>query len=94
MRHFFLFQLENCGQPGIITKDLSLVIYGRDARTAPRTLKQLFSSSYKNSEANRLTGVYELALKRANEAGSPGSCLFACFIFDLDPFPPSTSFFW
>ncbi|KAI5748989.1 hypothetical protein M8J76_003834 [Diaphorina citri] len=65
-------ELENCGQPGIITKDLSLVIYGRDARTAPRTLKHLFSSSYKNNEANRLTGVYEMALKRANEAGSPG----------------------
>uniref|UniRef100_A0A8D9ETD0 Kinesin-like protein unc-104 n=1 Tax=Cacopsylla melanoneura TaxID=428564 RepID=A0A8D9ETD0_9HEMI len=62
-------ELENCGQPGIITKDLSLVIYGRDARTAPRTLKHLFTGSYKNNEANRLTGVYEMALKRANEAG-------------------------
>lgn len=65
-------ELENCAQPAVITKDLCLVIYGRDARTAPRSLKALFSGSYKNSEANRITGVYELALKRAAESGSPG----------------------
>nr|XP_022900309.1 kinesin-like protein unc-104 isoform X2 [Onthophagus taurus] len=62
-------ELENCGRPAIITKDLSMVIYGRDARTAPRSLKHLFSGNYKNAEANRLSGVYELLLRRANEAG-------------------------
>ncbi|CAH1116318.1 unnamed protein product [Phaedon cochleariae] len=65
-------ELENCGRPAIITKDLSMVIYGRDARTGPRSLKHLFSGSYRNQEANRLSGVYELLLRRASEAGSPG----------------------
>ncbi|XP_073978084.1 kinesin family member unc-104 isoform X4 [Rhodnius prolixus] len=65
-------EMENCGRPAIITKDLSMVIYGRDARTGPRSLKHLFSGSYRNAEANRLSGVYELVLKRASEAGSPG----------------------
>ncbi|XP_066994575.1 kinesin-like protein unc-104 [Anabrus simplex] len=65
-------ELENCGRPAIITKDLSMIIYGRDARTGPRSLKGLFSGSYRNAEANRLSGVYELVLKRASEAGSPG----------------------
>ncbi|CAG9832571.1 unnamed protein product [Diabrotica balteata] len=69
---FLLHQLENCGRPAIITKDLSMVIYGRDARTGPRSLKHLFSGSYRNTEANRLSGVYELLLRRASEAGSPG----------------------
>uniref|UniRef100_A0A146LD53 Kinesin-like protein unc-104 n=1 Tax=Lygus hesperus TaxID=30085 RepID=A0A146LD53_LYGHE len=65
-------ELENCGRLAIVTKDLSMVIYGRDARTAPRSLKHLFTGSYRNAEANRLSGVYELVLKRASEAGSPG----------------------
>ncbi|KAL3272424.1 hypothetical protein HHI36_013906 [Cryptolaemus montrouzieri] len=62
-------ELENCGRPAIITKDLSMVMYGRDARTGPRSLKHLFSGSYRNAEANRLSGVYELLLRRASEAG-------------------------
>ncbi|XP_024082076.1 kinesin-like protein unc-104 isoform X9 [Cimex lectularius] len=65
-------ELENCGRPAIITKDLSLVIYGRDARTGPRSLRHLFTGTYRNAEANRLSGIYELVLKRASEAGSPG----------------------
>lgn len=68
----FVFQLENCARPAIVTKDLSMVIYGRDARTGPRSLKHLFSGQYRNPEANRLSGVYELSLRRASEAGSPG----------------------
>ena len=78
--HFF--QLENCARPAIITKDLSMIIYGRDARTGPRSLKHLFSGQYRNPEANRLSGVYELSLRRASEAGSPGrtfyGSLFEC----------------
>ncbi|CAG9774040.1 unnamed protein product [Ceutorhynchus assimilis] len=62
-------ELENCARPAIITKDLSMVMYGRDARTGPRSLKHLFSGSYRNAEANRLSGVYELLLRRASEAG-------------------------
>ncbi|XP_060522823.1 kinesin-like protein unc-104 isoform X4 [Cylas formicarius] len=62
-------ELENCGRPAIITKDLSMIIYGRDARTGPRSLRHLFSGNYKNAEANRLSGVYELLLRRASEAG-------------------------
>ncbi|XP_067626488.1 kinesin-like protein unc-104 isoform X6 [Eurosta solidaginis] len=65
-------ELDNCARPAIITKDLSMVIYGRDARTGPRSLKHLFSGQYRNPEANRLSGVYELSLRRASEAGSPG----------------------
>lgn len=63
---------ENCARPAIITKDLSMVICGRDARTGPRSLKHFFSGHYRNPEANRLSGVYELSLRRASEAGSPG----------------------
>ncbi|XP_076053656.1 kinesin family member unc-104 isoform X4 [Oratosquilla oratoria] len=65
-------ELENCAQPAIITKDLCMVVYGRDSRTIPRSLRHLFSGSYKNAEANRISGVYETVLKRAAEAGSPG----------------------
>uniref|UniRef100_A0A1I8MI85 Kinesin-like protein unc-104 n=1 Tax=Musca domestica TaxID=7370 RepID=A0A1I8MI85_MUSDO len=65
-------ELENCARPAIITKDLSMIIYGRDARTGPRSLKHLFSGQYRNPEANRLSGVYELSLRRASDAGSPG----------------------
>ncbi|XP_055706380.1 kinesin-like protein unc-104 isoform X10 [Phlebotomus papatasi] len=62
-------ELENCARPAIVTKDLSMIIYGRDARTGPRSLKHLFSGQYRNPEANRLSGVYELSLRRASEAG-------------------------
>ncbi|XP_037888424.1 kinesin-like protein unc-104 isoform X14 [Glossina fuscipes] len=62
-------ELDSCARPAIITKDLSMIIYGRDARTAPRSLKHLFSGQYRNPEANRLTGVYELSLRRASDAG-------------------------
>lgn len=56
-----------------------MIIYGRDARIGPRSLKHLFSGSYRNPEANRLSGIYELSLRRANEAGSPGRSLIAWF---------------
>jgi kinesin family member 1 len=62
--------LENCLRPVIITKDLSMIIYGRDARIGPRSLKNLFTG--KSGTTNRSSAVYELALKSANKAGSPG----------------------
>lgn len=69
--------MDNCARPAIITKDLSMVIYGRDARVGPRSLKNLFSGQYRNPEANRLSGIYELSLRRASEAGSPGSNVYS-----------------
>ena len=68
----YSFQLENCAQPAIITKDLCMVVYGRDSRTIPRSIRHFISGSYKNAEANRIGGVYETVLKRAAESGSPG----------------------
>ena len=65
-----IFQLESCSQPAIITKDLAMIVYGRDGRLGPR-LKQLFQGTFRNPESNRLTGVYEMVLKRGIE-GSPG----------------------
>lgn len=71
-------ELENCAQPAIITKDLCLIIYGRDARLAPRlspnarSLRHLFTGAYKNADANHVTGIYEMILKRAADSGSPG----------------------
>ncbi|XP_077284467.1 kinesin family member unc-104 [Arctopsyche grandis] len=62
-------ELENCARPAIVTKDLSMVIYGRDARTGPRSLKHLFSGGARASEGHRLAGVYELSLHRALEPG-------------------------
>ncbi|CAG0883725.1 unnamed protein product [Darwinula stevensoni] len=72
-------ELENCGQLAIITKDLSMVIYGRDVRT-PRSLRRLLSGSYKNVETNRLSGVYECVLKRSTDAGSPGLYFFSMLL--------------
>jgi kinesin family member 1 len=57
-------------RPVIITKDLSMVIYGRDARIGPRSLKSLFSG--RSGTTNRSSAIYELSLKCANKAGSPG----------------------
>ncbi|GFT75680.1 kinesin-like protein unc-104, partial [Nephila pilipes] len=37
-----------------------------------RSLRHLFSGSYKNSEGNHVTGVYEVLMKRAADSGSPG----------------------
>jgi hypothetical protein len=66
-----------------------MIIYGRDARTGPRSLKHLFSGQYRNPEANRLSGVYELSMRRASEAGSPGRIVLVvvCVLCQL-PLPP------
>ena len=45
-------------------------MYGRDGRLGPR-LKHLFQGTFRNPESNRLTGVYEMVLRRGIE-GSPG----------------------
>lgn len=55
----------------IVTKDLSMIIYGRDAKIGPRSLKSLFSGRSMGT-SNRSSAIYELSLKCANKAGSPG----------------------
>lgn len=66
-------EVENCAQPAYITKDLCLVIHARDGKlTAPRSLRNLFSGGYARKDTNRLSGVYELFLRRCNNSGSPG----------------------
>lgn len=73
--------LERCSQPAILTKDLCVIIYGRDSRTLPllshgglstRVLKHLITGSYKNAESNHVTAIFELVLRRSLEASSPG----------------------
>nr|XP_055069477.1 kinesin-like protein KIF1A isoform X12 [Misgurnus anguillicaudatus] len=67
-------EMENCTQPTVITKDLCMVFYSRDAKLpASRSIRNLFSSgSLRPSEGNRVTGVYELSLCHLADAGSPG----------------------
>jgi hypothetical protein len=36
-----VLQLEGCAQPAIVTKDLAMLVYGRDGRLGPR-IKHLF----------------------------------------------------
>ncbi|XP_045488777.1 kinesin-like protein unc-104 isoform X10 [Pieris rapae] len=60
-------EIENCGRPAIVTKDLSVVVVGREARTGRSLRRALFGS--KMARADRLTGVYELSLHRALEPG-------------------------
>ena len=47
-----------------------MIVYGRDGRLGPR-IKHLFQGTFRNPESNRLTGVYEMILRRGVE-GSPG----------------------
>ncbi|XP_023321625.1 kinesin-like protein unc-104 isoform X3 [Eurytemora carolleeae] len=63
-------ELDGCAQPAIVTKDLAMIVYGRDGRLGPR-LKHMFQGTFRNPEANRLRGVYELIMRRGIE-GSPG----------------------
>ncbi|XP_051996307.1 kinesin-like protein KIF1A [Xyrauchen texanus] len=67
-------EMENCTQPTVITKDLCMVFYSRDAKlAASRSIRNLFSSgSLRPSEGNRVTGVYEVSLCHLADAGSPG----------------------
>ncbi|XP_052751105.1 kinesin-like protein unc-104 isoform X4 [Galleria mellonella] len=60
-------EVENCGRPAIVTKDLSAVVVGREARTGRSLRRALFGG--RAARADRLTGVYELSLHRALEPG-------------------------
>ncbi|XP_047435087.1 kinesin-like protein KIF1B isoform X11 [Mugil cephalus] len=67
-------ELDHCIQPAIITKDICMVFYSRDAKISPpRSLKNLFGSGYsKTPDCNRVTGIYELSLCKMSDTGSPG----------------------
>lgn len=64
--------LEKCSTPAVITKDVCVIIYARDATIFPRSLKQLFSGHFRNQAYNHSSGMYELTLRRAVDTGSPG----------------------
>ncbi|KAK7482513.1 hypothetical protein BaRGS_00026224, partial [Batillaria attramentaria] len=69
-------EMENCPQPACVTKDLTLVIHPRDTKiSAPsprfRALKSLFGGS-RSTDCNKVSGVYELLLRKFSETGSPG----------------------
>ena len=68
--------MENCGEPAIITKDLCVRIQGR---SGGHSLKNLFSTN-RNPDHNRLTGLYELILRKNNEGN------IITFYIDISPF--------
>ncbi|XP_051515414.1 kinesin-like protein KIF1B isoform X4 [Myxocyprinus asiaticus] len=67
-------ELDHCIQPAIITKDICMVFYSRDAKISPpRSLRNLFGSGYsKTPDCNKVTGIYELSLCKISDTGSPG----------------------
>nr|XP_036855624.1 kinesin-like protein KIF1B isoform X13 [Manis javanica] len=67
-------ELDHCTQPAVLTKDVCMVFYSRDAKTSPpRSLRSLFGSGYsKSPDSNRVTGIYELSLCKMADTGSPG----------------------
>ncbi|XP_061689973.1 kinesin-like protein KIF1B isoform X5 [Syngnathoides biaculeatus] len=67
-------ELDHCIQPAIITKDVCMVFYSRDAKISPpRSLRNLFGSGYsKAPDCNRVSGIYELSLCKMSDSGSPG----------------------
>ncbi|XP_039698190.1 kinesin-like protein KIF1B isoform X4 [Pteropus medius] len=67
-------ELDHCIQPAVITKDVCMVFYSRDARISPpRSLRSLFGSGYsKSPDSNRVSGIYELSLCKMADTGSPG----------------------
>ncbi|XP_051928936.1 kinesin-like protein KIF1A isoform X4 [Hippocampus zosterae] len=67
-------ELEKCTQPAVVTKDVCMVFYSRDAKlSASRSIRNLFGTgSLRVADGNRVTGVYELSLCNLADAGSPG----------------------
>ncbi|ESP03560.1 hypothetical protein LOTGIDRAFT_224357 [Lottia gigantea] len=64
--------VENGDQPACITKDLCMVIQSRDTRiSAPRALKSFFGV-LNNHDSHKISGIYELLLRKCSESGSPG----------------------
>ena len=73
--------MDNCTSPAIITKDLAMLVYGRDGRLGPR-LKHLFQGTFRNPEANKLIGVYEITMKRL-AIGSPGNIFISHLTYKM-----------
>ncbi|XP_047442588.1 kinesin-like protein KIF1A isoform X6 [Mugil cephalus] len=67
-------EMENCTQPAVITKDICMVFYSRDAKlSASRSIRNLFGTgSLRAADGNRITGVYEVSLCNLADTGSPG----------------------
>ncbi|KAK3104520.1 hypothetical protein FSP39_003955, partial [Pinctada imbricata] len=66
-------EVETCRQPACITKDLCMVVHSRDTKiSTSRSLRSFFGNS-KGQDGNRVSGVYELYLRRGSESGSPGA---------------------
>ncbi|XP_078498390.1 kinesin-like protein KIF1B isoform X4 [Lissotriton helveticus] len=67
-------ELDHCIQPAVVTKDICMLFYSRDAKISPpRSLRSLFGSGYsKSPDSNRVTGIYELSLCKIADTGSPG----------------------
>ncbi|TMS40160.1 hypothetical protein L596_006576 [Steinernema carpocapsae] len=65
-------ELENCCQPAVITKDLSVLIYARDSKisAASRFCRSLIGGISKSPEMNRVPGVYELTLREPVDKGT------------------------
>lgn len=71
--------LQGCSQPAVITKDLAVMIVERDSKTfkllnnsAVSGLKSFFSGTPVRSDScNHMSSIYELALYRAIDYGSP-----------------------
>ncbi|XP_039223542.1 kinesin-like protein KIF1B isoform X5 [Crotalus tigris] len=68
-------ELDHCIQPAVITKDICMIFYSRDAKISPpRSLRSLFGRGYSKTpdSSNRVTGIYELSLCKMSDTGSPG----------------------
>uniref|UniRef100_A0AAV2L1K9 plus-end-directed kinesin ATPase n=1 Tax=Knipowitschia caucasica TaxID=637954 RepID=A0AAV2L1K9_KNICA len=67
-------EMENCNQPAVVTKDVCMVFYSRDAKlSASRSIRNLFGTgSLRAADGNRITGVYEASLCNLADIGSPG----------------------
>ncbi|KAL9988201.1 hypothetical protein ACROYT_G002617, partial [Oculina patagonica] len=61
-------ELENCCQTSCLTKDISLCVFGRDAKTSSRSVFSLFGSS-KHPENDKLSDIFELVYHPADEHG-------------------------
>lgn len=58
---FLSLQLDHCIQPAIITKDICMVFYSRDAKISPpRSLRNLFGSGYSKTPDWYKTSDYHI----------------------------------
>uniref|UniRef100_A0A2K6A9W8 plus-end-directed kinesin ATPase n=1 Tax=Mandrillus leucophaeus TaxID=9568 RepID=A0A2K6A9W8_MANLE len=57
------FQLDHCIQPAVITKDVCMVFYSRDAKISPpRSLRSLFGSGYSKSPDSRRRKILDTSV--------------------------------